>query len=100
MGATAALFRATSEEYRRHPVEREATKAFSPASIGKSYLEAIGVRMSRSRSADCTLGASARHEWGTGVANCPTDPDRWRYSCTLIMNGSDYGAVRKSEYAA
>jgi hypothetical protein len=44
VGATAALFRGTSEEYRRHPIEREATKAFSPASIGKSYLEAIGVR--------------------------------------------------------
>jgi hypothetical protein len=38
------LFRAATAEYRRHPIELQATKAFSPASIGKSYLRAMGIR--------------------------------------------------------
>jgi hypothetical protein len=31
------------EEYDKHPVDLQATKAYSPASIGKSYLRAMGI---------------------------------------------------------
>jgi hypothetical protein len=32
------------EEYDKHPIALQATKAFSPASIGKAYLRAIGIK--------------------------------------------------------
>ena len=44
MAATARLYEAISAEYRRHPIKLQITKAFSPASIGKAYLEAMGIR--------------------------------------------------------
>jgi hypothetical protein len=44
VGATAKLYQAVTAEYRRHPINLQITKAFSPASIGKSYLQAMGVR--------------------------------------------------------
>ena len=31
------------EEYDKHPIDLQATKAYSPASIGKSYLRAMGI---------------------------------------------------------
>ena len=42
--ATARLFGAATSEYHRHPIELQETKAFSPASIGKAYLRAMGIR--------------------------------------------------------
>src|SRR5207245_2164471 len=42
--ATAQLWAAAMTEYVRHPIELQATKAYSPASIGKAYLKAMGVR--------------------------------------------------------
>jgi hypothetical protein len=44
VAATAALFRAAMAEYGRHPIKLQETKAFSPASIGKAYLRAMGIR--------------------------------------------------------
>jgi hypothetical protein len=44
VAATAALFRATMFEYALHPIALQPTKAFSPASIGKAYLRAMGIR--------------------------------------------------------
>jgi hypothetical protein len=44
VAATAALFRAAMTEYARHPIELQATKAYSPASIGKAYLRAMRIR--------------------------------------------------------
>ena len=44
VAATAKLFEAISAEYRRHPIKLQITKAFSPASIGKAYLKAMGVK--------------------------------------------------------
>ncbi len=47
--ATANLYGAAMEEYRRHPIALQATKAYSPASIAKSYLRAMGIRPMLSR---------------------------------------------------
>ncbi len=44
VAATAGLFEAISAEYHRHPIQLQITKAFSPASIGKAYLKAMGVK--------------------------------------------------------
>jgi len=41
--ATAELVAKLLEEYSKHPIELQATKAYSPASIGKSYLRAMGI---------------------------------------------------------
>jgi len=42
--ATAALFEQLLAEHRRHPIRLSPTKAYSPASVGKAYLRAMGVR--------------------------------------------------------
>ena len=53
VAATAALYGATMAEFRRHPIEGfQVTKAFSPASIGKAYLSAMGVRPILTRQPD------------------------------------------------
>jgi len=44
VGATSRLLTAAIAEYRRHPIDLQETKAFSPASIGKSYLRSMGIR--------------------------------------------------------
>lgn len=41
--ATAELAAKLLEEYDRHPIELQETKAYSPASVGKAYLRAMGV---------------------------------------------------------
>ena len=41
--ATAELAAKLFTEYDKHPINLQPTKAYSPASIGKSYLEAMGV---------------------------------------------------------
>ncbi len=42
--ATSELAFKLLEEYDRHPISLQETKAYSPASIGKAYLDAMGVR--------------------------------------------------------
>jgi hypothetical protein len=42
--ATAELYVALMGEYVRHPITLQPTKAYSPASIGKAYLRAMGIR--------------------------------------------------------
>jgi hypothetical protein len=42
--ATSELAIKLLEEYRKHPINLQPTKAYSPASIGKSYLRAMGIR--------------------------------------------------------
>jgi hypothetical protein len=42
--ATAELAVRLFEEYSRHPIKLQATKAYSPASIGKAYLRAMGIK--------------------------------------------------------
>lgn len=44
VGATAALFERLIAEHRRHPIRLSPTNAYSPASVGKAYLRAMGVR--------------------------------------------------------
>jgi hypothetical protein len=41
--ATATLCRALLQEYALHPIELQPTRAFSPASIAKGYLRAMGI---------------------------------------------------------
>ena len=41
--ATTELAAKLLAEYARHPIELQVTKAYSPASIGKAYLQAMGV---------------------------------------------------------
>jgi hypothetical protein len=41
--ATSELAAKLLEEYEKHPIDLQATKAYSPASIGKSYLRAMGI---------------------------------------------------------
>jgi hypothetical protein len=41
--ATSELAAKLLEEYDKHPIDLQATKAYSPASIGKSYLQAMGI---------------------------------------------------------
>jgi hypothetical protein len=42
--ATAELAAKLLAEYDQHPINLQPTKAYSPASIGKAYLEAMGIR--------------------------------------------------------
>jgi hypothetical protein len=42
--ATSELAFKLLEEYAKHPIALQATKAYSPASIGKSYLRAMGIK--------------------------------------------------------
>lgn len=42
--ATAELYFKLKAEYDKHPIALQSTKAYSPASIGKGYLRAMGVR--------------------------------------------------------
>lgn len=42
--ATAELATKLLAEYDRHPIDLQPTRAYSPASIGKSYLQAMGIR--------------------------------------------------------
>lgn len=42
--ATSELAAKLLVEYDKHPINLQPTKAYSPASIGKSYLEAMGIR--------------------------------------------------------
>jgi hypothetical protein len=44
VGATQDLAAATLTEFMRHPIDLQATRAYSAATIGKGYLRAIGVR--------------------------------------------------------
>lgn len=43
VAATAALCEATLREFLRHPIDLQATRAFSPATLGRSYLRRLGV---------------------------------------------------------
>jgi hypothetical protein len=57
--ATAELTVKLLEEYDRHPIGLQPTKAYSPASIGKSYLHAMGIEPILQRQPDfpkCYLG--------------------------------------------
>ncbi len=42
--ATTDLLQAVLVEYERHPIQLQATQAYSPASIAKSYLDAMGIQ--------------------------------------------------------
>ncbi len=42
--ASAELYVRLMQEYAKHPIDVQPTKAYSPASIGKAYLRAMGIR--------------------------------------------------------
>ena len=50
--ATAELTAKMLAEYALHPIELQVTKAYSPASIGKAYLQAMGVTPIMTRTPD------------------------------------------------
>ncbi len=50
--ATAELAEKLLEEYDKHPISLQETRAYSPASIGKAYLHAMGVTPVLERQAD------------------------------------------------
>jgi hypothetical protein len=52
VAATARLYEAVATEYRRHPIELQITKAFSPATVGKAYLQTMGIRRRLERQPD------------------------------------------------
>src|SRR5207245_2827712 len=70
--ATAELFFKVMEEYNRHPIDLEPAKAYSPASIGKAYLRAMGIQPILQRQTDFrkeVLGAAMTAYYG-GRAEC------------------------------
>ena len=84
VAATLELFEKAVAEYVRHPIERQITKVFSPASIGKAYLRAMGIRPILERQPDfpvAMLGAGMLAYFG-GRAECrvrrfPVPVDTW-----------------------
>jgi hypothetical protein len=70
--ATAELFVKVMEDYGPHPISLQPTKAYSPASIGKAYLRAMGIEPRLKRQADFSpeiLGYSMVSYYG-GRAEC------------------------------
>jgi len=50
--ATSELAIKLLEEYAKHPIDLQVTKAYSPASIGKKYLRAMGIKSTLTRQPD------------------------------------------------
>lgn len=71
VGATQKLCQATLREFERHPIPLQATRAYSPATIGRSYLKAMGITPPRSRQAfsDRVLGWAMSAYYG-GRSEC------------------------------
>lgn len=44
VAATTGLYEAAMADFQRHPIQLQATKAYSPASVGKAYLRAMGIK--------------------------------------------------------
>lgn len=70
--ATAQLYASAMEEYRRHPITLQATKAFSPASIAKAYLKSIGISpvLDRQKDMDPKVLGWATYAFYGGRAEC------------------------------
>ena len=70
--ATTELLEKTLGEYYRHPVDLQPTKAYSPASLGKAYLRAMGIEPVLKRQPDFpkdVLGYAMNAYFG-GRAEC------------------------------
>jgi hypothetical protein len=70
--ASTELLEATLAEYHRHPVDLQATKAYSPASLGKAYLRVMGIEPVLKRQPDFpkeVLGYAMNAYFG-GRAEC------------------------------
>jgi hypothetical protein len=70
--ATANLYASAIEEYRRHPIDLQATKAFSPASIAKAYLRSMGIKpvLERQKGIDPKMLGWAMSTFYGGRAEC------------------------------
>lgn len=68
---TAALLNAARADFDRHPIELHPDKAYSPASIAKAYLKAMGLREPRAKSRlrQEVLGIAMQSYYG-GRAEC------------------------------
>ncbi len=64
---TAELYRRALAEYRRHPLALQPDRAYSPASIGKAYLRAMGVTVPK-LVPDPALGISVDQVLGFAMA--------------------------------
>lgn len=65
--ATTELYEKTATEYARHPIELQATQAYSPASVAKAYLRAMGITPMLDRTPDFpaeVLGAAMSTFYG------------------------------------
>jgi hypothetical protein len=72
VAATAALYARTIEEYERHPIDLAPERCYSPASLGKAYLRAFGIKPPRERHPEVKpelLGFAASAYYG-GRAEC------------------------------
>jgi hypothetical protein len=70
--ATTELLEKTLAEYYRHPVDLQPTQAYSPASLGKAYLRALGIAPVLNRQSDFrkdVLGYAMQAYFG-GRADC------------------------------
>ena len=69
--ATTRLCEATTREFLKHPISLSATRAFSPATIGKGYLKAMGIRpILRRQRFDPRLMGWAMSSYYGGRAEC------------------------------
>ena len=70
--ATANLYASAMEEYRRHPIALQATKAYSPASIAKAYLRSMGIKpvLERQKGIDLKMLGWAMSTFYGGRAEC------------------------------
>lgn len=70
--ATAGLLEKLLIEYYRHPIDLQPTKAYSPASIGKAYLRALGITPILERQQDFPRDvlAAAMEAYYGGRAEC------------------------------
>jgi hypothetical protein len=76
--ATYELLQKLLPEHHRHPIALAPTKAFSPASVGKAYLKAMGITPPLERWSDFSLevlGYAMTAYYG-GRAECRTEPQR------------------------
>lgn len=70
--ATWELYVKLTEEYNKHPIELPITKVYSPASIGKAYMKAIGIQPLHDKQPDSpsdVLGYAMASYYG-GRAEC------------------------------
>jgi hypothetical protein len=70
VAATSNLCEATLREFLRHPIKLQASRAYSPATIGKSYLRGMGIRPPAQQKIDPMIFGHAMSAYYGGRAEC------------------------------